>query len=73
MRVTYDRIVDAAYVYLVPIAEGQVSKTYPCDPNEVRGQINLDFDSSGRLVGLEILDASRLLPLELLREAELLS
>jgi uncharacterized protein YuzE len=38
----------------------------PCDPLEVNGQINLDFDDSGRLIGVEVLDARRLLPGELL-------
>jgi uncharacterized protein YuzE len=32
----------------------------------VGGMINLDFDASGRLVGVEVLDASRLLPPEAL-------
>jgi uncharacterized protein YuzE len=33
----------------------------------VGGQINLEFDEAGRLVGIEVLDASRLLPKVLLR------
>ena len=28
--------------------------------------INLDFDADGRLIGIEVLDASKFLPLELL-------
>ena len=63
MNVTYDRSVDAAYIYLAgEIRPGQVKKTYPCDPTEVNGQINLDFDEAGRLLGIEVLDAARLLP-----------
>ena len=62
MNLEYDVNVDAAYLYLTPVREGAVKKTYPCDPREVRGQINLDFDEAGRLVGIEVLDANRLLP-----------
>ena len=70
MRVTYDATVDAAYVYLVDeIGPGGVARTYPCDPREVRGQINLDFDSEGRLLGIEVLDASKKLPEALLKRA----
>jgi uncharacterized protein YuzE len=70
MRVTYDRVADAAYIRLRnEIRPGQVAKQYHCDPVEVRGMINLDFDSEGRLLGIEILDAKRLLPQELLDEA----
>ena len=66
MRVTYDKASDAAYIYLVSIPDGGVAKTYPCDPVEVRGMINLDFDNDGRLLGIEVLDASSRLPKELL-------
>jgi uncharacterized protein YuzE len=63
MRITYDKSVDAAYIYLADgIAAGGVAKTYCCDPVEVNGQIHLDFDEQGRLVGIEVLDASKLLP-----------
>lgn len=34
--------------------------------------INLDFDREGRLIGIEVLSASRSLPPELLAEARLL-
>ncbi len=68
MKLSYDRSVDAAYIQLArEIAAGGVAKTYPCDPLEVSGQINLDFDAEGRLIGIEILDASKKLPPELLR------
>ncbi len=70
MRVTYDASVDAAYIFLVDvIGPGEASKTYCCDPQEVNGQINLDFDSAGRLIGVEVLDASRFLSPELLEQA----
>jgi len=70
MKVTYDRRVDAAYIQLaVEIEDDGVEKTYLCDPVEVDGQIHLDFDSEGRLVGIEVLDASKKLPAALLETA----
>lgn len=66
MRVEYDKKVDAAYIYLTEIDIGGVARTVPMDPTEVRGEINLDFDRNGRLVGIEVLDATRLLPSQLL-------
>ncbi len=71
MRITYDRSVDAAYIYLQDvIAPGAVKRTYPCEPSQVNGAIHLDFDAAGRLIGIEVLDASRKLPMELLGKAE---
>ena len=70
MRITYDQEADAAYIYLVPISPGGVARTYTCDPNEVKGMINLDFDRDGRLLGIEVLDASRSLPGAVLDGAE---
>ncbi|MBM4116986.1 DUF2283 domain-containing protein [bacterium] len=72
MRITYDPKTDAAYIYLEDkIGPSGVARTYPCDPKGVNGQINLDFDSEGRLLGIEILDARRKLPEDLLRSAPL--
>lgn len=67
MRLTYDAEADAAYIQLVElIVPDAVAKTVGCDPAEVGEMINLDFDSEGRLLGIEVLDASRVLPQELL-------
>lgn len=67
MELEYSKDVDAAYLKLVEeIGVGGVAMTYPCDPIEVNGQINLDFDDGGRLVGVEVLDASRFLRSETL-------
>ncbi len=73
MKVTYDRSADAAYIYLTEhIAPGEVSITYPLEPVEKVGQINLDFDVHGVLVGIEILDARKKLPAELLKNARII-
>jgi uncharacterized protein YuzE len=62
MKITYDRRVDAAYIYLGRPGSTSIEWTYECDPLQVKGQINLDFDAEGRLVGIEVLDASKKLP-----------
>lgn len=67
MKMTYDKSVDAAYISLIDeIGAGGVKGTYVCDPNIVEGFIHLDFDHDGRLVGIEVLDASKKLPLSIL-------
>ena len=71
MRLTYDASVDAAYIYFADrIADGAVSETYPCEPRGGKGAINLDFDASGRLLGIEVLGARSVLPAEALNKAE---
>jgi uncharacterized protein YuzE len=64
VRVTLDDEADAAYIYLV---EDSVK---PLETVPVEGilpwMINLDFDADGRLIGIEVLDARRLLPGEFL-------
>jgi uncharacterized protein YuzE len=70
MNVSYDAKADAIYIQLADeILLGGVKKTYPCDPLEVGGEINLDFDAAGRLIGIEVLDASKKLPQSVLRIA----
>ena len=57
MKVTYDKEADAAYIYLKEIAPGEVKNTI-----ELNESITLDFDSKKRLVGIEILAASKVVP-----------
>ncbi|GAA3524163.1 hypothetical protein GCM10022234_20880 [Aeromicrobium panaciterrae] len=67
LKITFDPDVNAAYIYLVDeIGFGEAAKTYSCDPLEVGGMINLDFDSNGRLLGIEVLDATGYLDSSLL-------
>ena len=74
MRLTYDASVDAAYLYLVDrITAGAVHQTCPCEPDGVKGSINLDFDAAGQLLGMEVLGAKSVLPAEVLNKAELLT
>ncbi len=53
MRVTYDKEADALYIRLL---EGE----YQCRVVRLTEDIALDFATGEKLVGIEILDASRL-------------
>jgi len=57
MKITYDSKVDAAYIYLTDKLKEPETRTFDDD-------VNLDFDASGRLVGIEVLDASKRLHLD---------
>ena len=67
MKVTYDPTLDAAY-----ISTGRewrpVALTCPVDGIKAGAYIHLDFDKTGRLVGIEVLEARRLLSEELLMD-----
>lgn len=66
LRLTYDRSADAVYISLQPadVLQPSVVRT-----ESVGASINLDFDDSGRLVGVEVLSAKMLHP-SLLAEAD---
>ena len=71
MRLTYDASVDAAYIYIVDhIGAGAVRETLPCEPAGCKSVFNLDFDASGRLLGIEVLGARAILPADVLNKAE---
>ena len=58
MKIEIDKEVDAAYIYLEDQSKtGEVARTITVNEN-----IILDFDSSNRLVGIEVLNASKNLP-----------
>jgi uncharacterized protein YuzE len=70
VRVTYDGQANAAYIYLTGDARPKSARMYPCDPVDVRGMINLDFDDDDRLIGIEVLDARSRLPQRLIDVAD---
>lgn len=58
MRIVYDKDADAAYVYFKDkIRKGEVKKTISMNES-----INLDFDAKKKLIGIEILSASSVIP-----------
>ena len=73
MHATFDPRVDMAYIYLTAASDAhQVDYTEPLIvdlPSSSRRLINLDFDSDGRLVGIEVDGAVGTLPASLLEIA----
>lgn len=74
MKITYDKKADAAYIdFDTQKQYGYSVNTYPCDPIELKGaQINLNINKNFVLIGIEVLDASRHLPQEVLDQAEII-
>lgn len=72
MEVTYDSEADAAYILIgAPIGEGQVSQqVHSIKTPEGKGEISLDFDADGRLLGVEVLFAASVLSPEVLEKAK---
>jgi uncharacterized protein YuzE len=66
MRVTYDRKVDAAYIYLREIEVGGSKHSCPIECESANGMIVLDLDGDGRLIGIEVIGAADGLPPEFL-------
>lgn len=69
IAITYEG--DVAYIYLTPQRyPGMVAWTYVCSDERLQGKIvHLDFDAEGKLVGIEVIPADKLLPSELLAVA----
>ncbi|MEV7657774.1 DUF2283 domain-containing protein [Streptomyces anulatus] len=67
MRVEYDASADMAYIYLVDrAAPGEAVRQVPTEDNTAV----LDYDSDGRLLGIEMFSARRRLHPDLLSAAE---
>ena len=66
MKFEYDKEANSAYIYVdESIDDGEAVKTIELDQN-----IILDFDSKGKLLGVEILDASKVLNEKVLLQAQ---
>ena len=62
MKIEYDKEADAGYIYLVDeIKNGEAVKTIELEPN-----IIIDFNKDGKLLGIEVLNASKILNKDLL-------
>ncbi len=65
MKFEYDREADAGYIYLkYPLKDGECKRT-----EEINENIILDFDAAGKLIGVEILNASKVVNKKVLEEA----
>jgi len=56
MKISYDKEVDAAYIKL---SDGE-----PSGVIEMAEEVNLDMTAKGEIAGIEILDASKKIPLK---------
>ncbi|MCE5288723.1 MAG: DUF2283 domain-containing protein [Nocardiaceae bacterium] len=61
MRLEYDKVADAAMIYLV---DGPIQSARQ-DVELDNAAIILDFDSADRLIAIEVMGASRVLPPQL--------
>jgi len=71
MKITYDSSANAAYVQIVgAIDPGEAAQQIrSIETPGGRGEIVLDFDVEGRLLGLELLNAREVLPDGVLQDA----
>jgi uncharacterized protein YuzE len=70
MKIVLDTVADAALIHLTDATEAvEVTRTAMCRVEFERAAVILRLDKAGRLVGFEILGASRLLPLPVLARA----
>jgi uncharacterized protein YuzE len=67
MNIEYDEETDAAYIWFLKDIE-QSKSNYEGEiwPEELKGDIGMLFDSDNKLMGLEIMSASKYLKMELL-------
>ncbi len=72
MKITYDKEADAAYVQLVDgIRDGEAStQVHSIETPGRKGEIIIDFDAAGRILGMEILGAKDVLREETLALAK---
>ncbi len=67
---TYDPEADAAYIYF-DADRSMLAATIELEGHSFKGDLLVDVDEDGVIVGLEVLGARALLPRELLAAAEL--
>lgn len=66
MRITYDKEADATYIYIkYPIKKGESKTQIPLEDYP----IILDFDKKDRLLGIEVLSASKILNKKVIEKA----
>jgi len=68
LKITLDKEADVVYIYLKEIAPGEVSKTI-----SLNDSINIDLDSEGQMLGIEVINASQNLPVNIINSAEIIS
>jgi uncharacterized protein YuzE len=66
LELTLDASVDMAYLSFVPPGKSGVRGTFECEDERLRGSVRIDVDSDGFILGIEVENASRVLPALLL-------
>jgi uncharacterized protein YuzE len=70
VRIKYERGTDAAYLHLVDeVRPGEAVRQIVVADVRLTGEVVLDFDATGKLLGIEVLGASGLLRPETLSQA----
>ncbi len=55
MKLTYDGEADMAYLYIAEdVADGEAAVTVVVDDEDLRGDLAVDLDADGRVLGIEI-------------------
>ena len=55
MKLTYDGQADMAYLYIAEdVADGDAAVTVVVDDEDLRGDLAVDLDADGRVLGIEI-------------------
>ncbi|MAH47397.1 hypothetical protein CMI37_16355 [Candidatus Pacearchaeota archaeon] len=62
MRIQFDKEADAAYIYFKEISAGEAVNTISLNKS-----INLDLDKDGKILGIEVLNATKNLPVNALK------
>lgn len=75
MRITYDPEVDAAYIQLAEeILPGQATEQiHSIVTPGGKGEVTLDFDVNGEMLGIEVLNAKDVLPDSVIQSATKIS
>jgi uncharacterized protein YuzE len=68
MEISYDATCDMAYITLTG-SKGNYDYSVPLENRKDTAAFVLDLDKEGRLIGIEVFNASRRLPKELIEQA----
>jgi uncharacterized protein YuzE len=66
MKIEIDKEADATYIYFKEISPGEVVQTISLNES-----INIDLDSEGKTLGIEVLNASKNLPSAALKSVKI--
>jgi len=67
MKITLDKEADAVYIYFKNISKREVANTVLINDNT-----NIDLNKNGKTLGIEILNANKNLPAEMLNSAAII-